>query len=203
MIKAIIFDIGGVLVSPKVGEIHNDIADYLGISRHRLKNFAKKYESSLAKGKISFFDVYTDAIKKFSLKKFTAQKIVNKHLKIFQKRIKKLNSKIISLIKNLRKKYRVLCLVNAETDVIPFVKKRGVYDYFGRVYISAQMGMEKPEKKIYLTVLNDLKLKPGEAVFIDDKKENVAMAKKIGIVGIRYKWGEDLEKKLRPILANK
>jgi len=200
MIKTIILDLGGVIVSPKIEKINDMIAEHIGIDISQFNEFIFNYRSDLTKGKISLFEVYSKLIKKFNLVKFSNQDVLDKHLEIFQEKINDLNEEIISLLKKLRENYLVICLVNTELDVVPLVKKRGVYDYFKHAYISTQMGMEKPDAEIYQTVLNEIKCKPEEVIFIDDKKENVDAAKRLGIIGIHYKWGDDLEKELRLIL---
>ena len=45
-------------------------------------------------------------------------------------------------------------------------------------------------------VLNEIRCKPEEVIFIDDKKENVDTANRLGMMGIHYRWGDNLEKEL-------
>lgn len=194
MIKAVIFDLGGVIVSSEVEKIKNIIAKYLGVEENEFDEFLAKYQSDLTKGNISLTDVYKDAIKHFHLQRLSPQSVVNEHLKIFQKILENLNDNVLDLVTKLKKHYKVVCLVNAESDVVPLVQKRGVYGYFMHAYISTELGMEKPDPKIYMTVLKDLGCKPEESVFIDDKKPNVETAKKLGIHGIWYKNNDELIK---------
>ena len=186
-IKVIIFDLGGVIVSSKVEEILNIISDYIKIEYDRLDDFMGKYKSDLTKGKISLIDVYSKATKHFRLKNLDAKDITDKHLEIFQKTIEDLNEKVLSLVKKLRKNYSVVCLVDTELDVVPLARKRGLYDYFEHAYISTELGMEKPNKEIYSVVLNDLNCRAEEAIFIDDKEDNVNSSREMGINSILYK----------------
>ena len=57
----------------------------------------------------------------------------------------------------------------------------------------------KPEKEIYLDLINKLNLDAEECIFIDDLEKNVIGAKKIGIKGIQYKNHENLLKELRKL----
>lgn len=196
-IKVIIFDLGGVIVSSKVEKIPNIISDYMGIEYSQFDNFMGKYKSDLTRGKISLIDIYSKIIKKFGLKNLDPKEIVDKHLKIFQRIIENLNEEVLSLVKKLRENYSVVCLVNAELDVVPLVRKRGVYDYFKHAYISTELRMEKPNKEIYSAVLNDLNCEAEEAIFIDDKEDNVNSAKGVGINSILYKNFRQLKKDLK------
>lgn len=192
MIKAIIFDLGGVVIYPEVEKIKNYIANYIGIDYGAFHDFFGKYNSDLIKGKISLSEVYSEVVKHFQLKKFSAQDMVKEHLKIFQRIIENLDEDVLNLVERLKKNYIVVCLVNAELDVVPLVRKRGIYDYFQHAYISAEMAMEKPDPEIYKAVLNDLGYKPQETVFVDDKESNVIAARRLGIHGILYKNNTEL-----------
>jgi putative hydrolase of the HAD superfamily len=46
--------------------------------------------------------------------------------------------------------------------------------------------MRKPEFKIYEEVLKEARIKGNETLFIDDNKENVMRAKKIGINAVLH-----------------
>ena len=52
--------------------------------------------------------------------------------------------------------------------------------YFTKVYYSHQIGMRKPDRKIYEFVLNDAGIKAAETLFIDDLPENIAVASSLG-----------------------
>lgn len=53
---------------------------------------------------------------------------------------------------------------------------------------------KKPDIDFYIEFLTMFNLKPSECIFIDDKLENIISAEQIGIKGINYKNGVDLEK---------
>lgn len=52
---------------------------------------------------------------------------------------------------------------------------------------SAHIGYNKPHPKAYLHILNLHNLKPEECVFIDDQRENIVAARKIGMIGLQVK----------------
>lgn len=195
-IKVIIFDLGGVVISPKVGKIFNLILNYIGVDRNQFNNFLEKHISDLTKGKKSLSDFYSDVVTRFKLKNYKAENILNKHLELFQETIKDLDEDVLNLIKKLKENYKVICLVNAESEVVPLVRKRGVYNYFDKAYISTELGMEKPDPEIYYFVLQSLKCKPEAVVFIDDRIENVGSASKIGIKSILFQDYKQLKKDL-------
>lgn len=101
-----------------------------------------------------------------------------------------------------RRGYQVFILSNygqqafeANAKVYPFLK-----DVDGMV-ISYQVEMVKPNLKIYQYLAEKYQIKPEEAVFLDDRKENVDGAAACGFSGIvfeNYKQArEELERLLR------
>ena len=75
------------------------------------------------------------------------------------------------------------CKIAILSNLMAFDKKRinDQYDLnkFDYVYLSFELGMRKPDKKIYEYVLNDLKINPDNILFIDDD-DNILMAKECG-----------------------
>ena len=197
MIKTIIFDLGGVIVSSEIELLDEKIADYLEIPLEEFKEFLAQYKLDLTKGKLSLMDVYSNVLKAFSKTDIGVEDIVKKHLEIFEDSLSDLDENILSLVSRLRKNgYNVVCLTNAESDVVPIVRASGLYNYFERAYISTEIGMAKPSSEIYLTVFEDLDCKPEEVLFIDDKLENVTAARRLGTNIVHYRPHMDLEREL-------
>ena len=55
-----------------------------------------------------------------------------------------------------------------------------------RVFASCYLKMAKPDARIYRYVLNHTGVAAAEAVFIDDRIENVKGAKRVGIAALRF-----------------
>lgn len=53
-----------------------------------------------------------------------------------------------------------------------------------RIYLSQEMGMRKPEARIYQSVLQSEGFSAEETVFFDDNADNIAGAKLLGITSI-------------------
>ena len=60
-------------------------------------------------------------------------------------------------------------------------------DLFDVVVISAEVGMRKPEERIFRHTAALLGLDPAECVFIDDIEANVTAAEALGIVGLHHR----------------
>jgi len=64
------------------------------------------------------------------------------------------------------------------------LKAIGVYDYFSAFTFSCDLGVFKPNEKMYLDALQKCGCAPEEAVFIDDSVRNLEGAEKLGITPI-------------------
>jgi len=91
-------------------------------------------------------------------------------------------------VKKLARKYEVALLSNFGDAYLEFDKKWQNKKTFGdKIFVSAYLGMKKPDKKIFQHVLRNLNIKSSEAIFVDDRKENIKTAKNLGLIGILYK----------------
>src|SRR3989344_3838495 len=75
-------------------------------------------------------------------------------------------------------------------------KKYNYFSYFQPRITSSEVGVRKPEAKIYKIMLKKLRIKPSECLFLDDLQLNVNAAKKIGIKTIHFKNAKQLRKEL-------
>jgi len=64
------------------------------------------------------------------------------------------------------------------------------------VTISAEVGLRKPDPRIYQLTLRRLQLEPGETLFIDDKVRNVEGARVLGMEGILFESPAQLQREL-------
>ena len=78
-------------------------------------------------------------------------------------------------------------LTNTELEVGRFNRGRGLYRAFHRAFLSTELGLHKPGRAIFDRALAELDCLPAEAVFTDDKLENVTGARTAGLHGILYR----------------
>ena len=110
--------------------------------------------------------------------------------------IKALNSMLldipeerIMLIKKLSKNYRVFLLSNTNEIHLEFINQyvsekfglKSIAAIFEKAYYSFEMGLRKPNPKIFKLILVDKNLKAEETLFIDDSKEHIIAAKQLNL----------------------
>lgn len=72
---------------------------------------------------------------------------------------------------------------------------------FDVVVISGEVGMRKPEHRIYHHVLAELEVAPSQAVMVDDLQTNVAAAVMVGMVGVLHHNYEQTLQELEAVFA--
>lgn len=94
----------------------------------------------------------------------------------------------LEFLQELSKKYRLFLLSNTDSiHINTFEEKSGVsfykdfYQCFEKVYFSFDIGMRKPDPKIYQFVLEQNNLVAENTLFVDDKTENTDSAAALGI----------------------
>ncbi|WP_281633667.1 HAD family hydrolase [Flavobacterium luteolum] len=94
----------------------------------------------------------------------------------------------LEFLQELSKKYRLFLLSNTDSiHINTFEEKSGVsfyqdfYNCFEKVYFSFDIGMRKPDPKIYQFVLEQNNLIAENTLFVDDKTENTDSAATLGI----------------------
>lgn len=79
-------------------------------------------------------------------------------------------------------------LSNFSKEMFPVVYHQfPILHYFkGKTVVSGMEGLKKPDLAIYRLLLERFKINPSQAVFIDDKLENVMAAQAVGLTGIQF-----------------
>jgi len=180
MIKAVIFDYGGVMKSSHPLSI--DIATIYNISVEEVEKVKKitiPFFSLLQRGLINeqeFWQKFSDAIKKPIPQNYKEllREIYEKTLVLFPE--------MIEFVKKLKDKgIKTAVLSNITKFQAEIIRKNNGYKEFNVLVLSYEEKLEKPELNIYLSVIKKLGVEPEECVFIDDKEKNLAPAKSLGM----------------------
>jgi putative hydrolase of the HAD superfamily len=198
MIKAVVFDLGGVVCFEDKGFIEEKVATVLGIKRREYKNLSKKYMPAVTKGEITLVDFYKRVIAK-SHSKENAKKTLTAHIAAYKK-TNRLNRRVVELIGKLKRRHIVACMTNTELEIAKISRASGLFRLFNRRFISTEIGLMKPQAKMFERMIVGLNLKPEEIVYIDDKMENIRAGRKKRLKCIHYHGYEALVKELTKAL---
>ena len=186
-IKAILFDLGGVLLNLDYQRTISAFQD-LGISDFE-KLYAQAAQSTLfddfETGKISP-ETFQNGIRRISGLGLSDEAIQE----AWNAMLLDLPLERVHLIESLKKDFRILLFsntnaihLNAFREIIS--KQHGnptlLESVFDRVYYSHLEGVRKPNTSAFQHVLDKENLDPKEVLFIDDSLQHVEGAKKLGI----------------------
>ncbi len=196
MIKAIMFDMGNVLLFFNAKVASRAFAETVGIPEEKVWEyfFISPLEKSYTKGKISTQEFFEQASEYFE-NKIDLPTFARLWNDIFTE-----NIDMEPLVKKLKKNYPLYLISNTNELHYEFIRKKfGILKHFTKCFPSHEVGHRKPDPAMFEHVLKEIKLKPEETVFIDDMPEFVASAEKLGIHGVLFQTTSDLEKRLQKL----
>jgi len=181
MITTVIFDLGGVLLRTEDRTPRTKLAQRLGMTYEELED--QVYGSREAmRGEISAEIHKRTFLEKLGL----PENAMNEFGDEFWGG-DRMDAMLVDFIRNLRGTYTTALLSNAWDDLRPLLINRWkIADAFEHIFISAEMGLAKPDPKIYQVVESELKKDPSELVFVDDFIENVQAARKQGWNAVHF-----------------
>lgn len=189
MIENIIFDFGGVIYDIDHEKTKKAFAN-LGI-----KNFEELYGHTIQTRLFEDFEIgkispkiFRDTIRKYLPKNTSDQEIDaawNALLIGFK-------PERLALLEKIGRQYRIFLLSNTnqihyqyymgELKTLDYHKKFTAF--FEKLYFSHQIGMRKPDAKIFDYVIQDSQIKAEETIFIDDYDLNISAANRAGLNSI-------------------
>ncbi len=186
MIKNIIFDLGGVIIT-----LDHQYAVKC-FERLGLANAAQQLDpytqggmfGDLEEGKINASE-FIDKLSNECGRQLSYEECLHAWL-AYRKELPQRNLKAL---RHLRKEgYRLILLSNTNPFMMHWANGdnfdgngHSISDYFDALYMSYKVGMMKPDPMFFRKVLMDEKILAEETLFVDDGPRNVAAASQLGI----------------------
>lgn len=188
MIKAILFDMVGVLIFKK-------------------ENWIPKNKEEINANNIEKLFNHLDDQKLLS----DIKNILNLNTKEIQTAIKVIPNKyekykdLWKSLPQLNKKFKIAIINNGNSIALKYWKEKFDFKNFNLFLNSAEEGIKKPNPKIFILASKRLGVKVKECLYLDDNLENIESAKKIGMKTMWWKNEQDkndLLKKFQRIIAS-
>jgi putative hydrolase of the HAD superfamily len=191
-IKAIIFDVGGVIY---LGEQRSNayMQEKLKLDEDSWFGAAGKIWEDLLIGKRKEDEGIAQMAKNLKISK---KKLNGLWVKCFKERFI-LNKPLLGIIEKLKKNYKTAIL--SDQWIIPYkilITKKLKQNFSIQVF-SHEVKTRKPELKIYKITLKKLNLKADECIFIDDKDYNLKPAEELGMNTILFENNKQLLRDLK------
>jgi HAD superfamily hydrolase (TIGR01509 family) len=197
-IKAVIFDIGGILERPFDDVLFSELSRMLGVPEPTLRQERAAAAVALAEGRMTLREFYVRLTRGVD-----ADAVVARHLSLYAAATVPLDARVLTLIGELRRRHVVACLTNTEVEVGRFNRERGLYRPFDRAFLSTELGLHKPDRAIFERVLADLRCAPDETVFTDDNLENAAGARATRMHAIHYTGFDGFARELTSLVEGR
>ncbi len=113
-----------------------------------------------------------------------------------------IDTPLIDFIRTLRRYYKSGLLSNAWDNLRAVITNEwGISDAFDELIVSAEVGLAKPDPRIYRLAIDQLGVSTHEAIFIDDMHRNVQVARTLGLQAIQFNNRTQTLLELKKILA--
>lgn len=196
MIKAVIFDLGNVLVDFDYSIAAKRIAHFCPLGPKDISKMllSSNITSIFEEGKIMPEEFFSQIKCMLSLD-ISYGAFVPIWNEVFFLSAK--NRSVFNLANTLRKRYKIAVLSNINVLHLNYLKNHfPVFDIFHAVFASCDMGLVKPDLKIYNEALAALGVVPQEAFYTDDREELVKGASSLIPHSFVFKDAKKLKKDL-------
>jgi epoxide hydrolase-like predicted phosphatase len=190
MIKAVIFDVGGVLVRTVDRRGRDALEARLGLAHGEAEQIVFNSEPGqrAQRGEITtaqlwewvggYLGLDAAALRKFQRDFWAGDRM---------------DAELVTWIRGLRPRYQTAIISNALDNLNHVVTHLyPMADAFDLIVGSAYERVMKPNRAIYELTLQRLGRQPDEAIFIDDFNHNIEGAKAVGMAGLVYRAGMDV-----------
>ena len=192
MIKLIIFDFSNVCFTLEEPPFLEEFAQ-----KHKLPfpEFEAFYMKLLHPAEVNLFsgkELWRRILVKYKLKE-DIDSIITEMMEA-----KEAHQEILNLAKELRRKYKTSYFTNYNEDYWKKIEQKfDLKPYFDWGMVSYKAKTRKPAVAGFKIILKHFKVKPQEAIFIDDQEKNLVEAGELGIITICFKSKEQLVKELK------
>ena len=194
MIKAIIFDLGGVILDMKP-LLEKAVRIFHPSDKDKFWKEINEESITLAKGEITLLEFWKKIAKNYN-RKISDEQLRKLWLEDYEE-LTSLEEDVWRIVQSLRNNYKIGMISNTINEHVRINKKLGRYKFFDVVILSNEVKLTKDEKEIFLLATKKLRVKPEECIFIDDVERFVDVAKSVGMKTIIFKSPAQLNESLR------
>lgn len=198
MIRAVIFDFGGVIAEEGFREGLKAIAKDNGLDPEEFFRVADSliYETGYVKGltdEKSFWRILRERTGIRGDDATLREEILGRFI---------LRSDVLDYVDSLRERGIIAAILSDQTNWLEEVNERSpFYQHFDYVLNSFRTGKGKRESGTFIYACSLLGIRPDEAIFLDDNTNNIANAEREGLKAIHFTSLEDAKSRIDELLA--
>ena len=182
MIKNIVFDLGGVVVAHNAESFKEKLGEFFSFVFGPDMKCVPMFWQDYDRGVLTIDETAAEVAK---FRNCTAE-TAKEHM-LYAISLQEEVEPTAKLIKELKERgYKLYVLSNMSKEYIEFLREFPVFEYFDEQVVSCEIGIGKPDRRIYEYLLSNYDLDPAETIFIDDRKDNVDAAEELGITPFHF-----------------
>src|SRR3989344_4935914 len=186
MIKAIIFDLGGVVIKHRSDIMPFLIGSVFHLENEKARAVWHEHKDAMLTGELPSLE-FIEKVKSDMKMTIPTQTLFQTWKYLYEQEAGELNTPLLEAIRTLRKSYAVYLLTDTIEVHHKFNDDRGLYAHFDGAFCSH---IEKKSKsqgvQVFEQFLKKFGLRAEDCVFIDDLKNYAALSESVGIRGIVY-----------------
>jgi glucose-1-phosphatase len=190
MYKAIICDVGGVLITPSEKVTPYILSQMFNIPLDVALRVFIRALPELRKGTIKIYQLAEQINLQFPPKSKIAD-FEQTYLGYYEKQAL-INMEMMQLLEKISQKCLLVAFSNMVDLHVRLNSQRGLFRNFHKMYISSATGYVKPDKTAFIHLLKDINLVAGECLCIDDQKDVVDTAQSLGMTGYLFDTADKL-----------
>lgn len=195
MIKAIVFDIGGVLIGLDLGRCIQAFQDILGY--YRITELLDPYHQKGIYGEMEAGRLTATEFRTLVLSESKPGSKPSDVDRCMGALITGMTQDTVDTVKELATRYPLYLLSNNNPIAMPIItgmfRENGLGpETFKGQFISSEMRLLKPSREIYEATVKGIGLPAEEILFIDDNEANVMAAREAGLQARLYMPGTRL-----------
>jgi putative hydrolase of the HAD superfamily len=177
--KAILIDVGGVLLKDRLPAVAAAWSARLGVSRRTLLDalFAGS-DNQVLTGRVSEYQWWAVVAGRLQ-----AGPDLLAELRRDLASGQEWDGALVAFLRGLRGRAKTAIVSNAWPAMRTAMARAGVLDVADEIVLSCEIGYAKPDARIYAAALDRIAAEPGSALFIDDTPGHVAAAEALGMTG--------------------
>jgi epoxide hydrolase-like predicted phosphatase len=197
-IKVVIWDIGGVIMRTEDQSPRAELAAELGVTREYLNElvFGGEQGRRAQIGEINQQEIWDYVRSELQL---APGDYPDLRERFFGGDV--LDTDLVDFIRSLKPRWKIGIISNAWSQVADSLVEWGIDDAFDMVVGSGDVGIMKPDPRIYQIALERLSVEPSEVVFVDDFIQNVHGAQALGIAAIHFQGRQQAIQELERLLG--
>jgi putative hydrolase of the HAD superfamily len=196
-IRAVFFDLGGVIVRTEYQAPRERLAERLNTTYEDLYKIVFESDTGhkASLGSITVDEHWVAVARRLGRPASETQTIRTEY---FAGDV--IDRTLLDFIRSIRPQRKTGVISNAWPDMRSYLVENKFDDAFDALVLSSEVGITKPDPKIYYIALDKFKIKPEEAVFVDDMPANVEAARTLGLHGVLFQTPERTLDKLKELL---